>query len=103
MFVKLQFDNMMFRHHTLKEQMKIRELENINHLERLSWLDWVNNLSRYKYDCSFNGKPVPGTFSLNCAYWGIPCIGNDKVDTQRLCFPDISVDIDDIDSGYKTH
>jgi hypothetical protein len=42
-----------------------------------------------------------GTFSLNCAYFGIPCIGNEKVDTQRLCHPDLCVDVDDIESARK--
>jgi hypothetical protein len=38
-----------------------------------------------------------GTFSLNCAYLGIPCIGNNNVDTQRLCHPDLSVDVYDLE------
>jgi len=42
-----------------------------------------------------------GTFSLNCAYFGIPCIGNEKVDTQRICHPDLCVDVDDIESARK--
>ena len=42
-----------------------------------------------------------GTFSLNCAYFGIPCIGNEKVDTQRLCHPELSIDVDDVDSAVK--
>lgn len=37
-----------------------------------------------------------GTFSLNCAYYGIPCIGNEKVDTQLTFFPDLSVDVHDV-------
>ena len=42
-----------------------------------------------------------GTFSLNCAYFGIPCIGNEKVDTQRICHPELSVDVDDIEKASK--
>ena len=42
-----------------------------------------------------------GTFSLNCAYFGIPCIGNEKVDTQRLCHPDLSVDVEDVEAARK--
>jgi hypothetical protein len=42
-----------------------------------------------------------GTFSLNCAYFGIPCIGNNKVDTQRLCHPELSVDVNDLDTARK--
>jgi len=40
-----------------------------------------------------------GTFSLNCAYFGIPCIGNNKVDTQLICHPDLSVDVDDVEKA----
>jgi hypothetical protein len=42
-----------------------------------------------------------GTFSLNCAYFGIPCIGNEKVDTQRLCHPMLSVDVDDVERAMQ--
>jgi recombinational DNA repair protein RecR len=38
-----------------------------------------------------------GTFSLNCAYLGIPCIGNRKVDTQKICFPLLSVEPENVD------
>ena len=37
-----------------------------------------------------------GTFSMNCAYYGIPCIGNEKVDTQTHFFPELSVDVHDV-------
>ena len=37
-----------------------------------------------------------GTFALNCAYLGIPCIGYSGLDTQRLCHPDLSIKMADI-------
>ena len=40
-----------------------------------------------------------GTFSLNCAYFGIPCIGNIAVDTQRVCHPDLSVEVSDLEKA----
>ena len=40
-----------------------------------------------------------GTFALNCAYHGIPCVGNEKSDTQSLLFPDTSVDHMDIEKA----
>ena len=33
------------------------------------------------------------SFALNCAYLGIPCIGYDKADVQRILFPDLSIDV----------
>ena len=96
-----QFENDIWVQSSHSKRVNEDRLDNLNHLKRVPWLDWVNNLSRYKYAVHMMPTVAAGTFSLNCAYWGIPCIGNDKVDTQRLCFPDLSVDIDDVDSAIK--
>jgi len=42
-----------------------------------------------------------GTFALNCAYFGIPCIGNMDVDTQMLCHPHTSVLVNDLESARE--
>ena len=34
-----------------------------------------------------------GTFALNCAYLGIPCIGYKGLDTQEFCHPDLTIKI----------
>ena len=82
-----------------------RELEdqvpNLIHLPRVSWLDWMNEVATFKYAVHLMPTVAAGTFSLNCAYFGVPCIGNEKVDTQRLCHPDLCVDVDDLDSARK--
>ena len=75
------------------------QIEDLHHLPRLSWINWMKELSTYKYAVHLMPTVAAGTFSLNCAYFGIPCIGNKKVDTQRLCHPDLSVDIDDIEQA----
>ena len=59
----------------------------------------MNVLSTFKYAVHLMPTVAAGTFSLNCAYFGIPCIGNIKVDTQRLCHPDLSVAVDDIEKA----
>ena len=100
-FIAQQFENDIWIQSSHSKRVNEDRLDNLNHLERVPWLDWVNNLSRYRYAVHLMPTVAAGTFSLNCAYWGIPCIGNDKVDTQRLCFPDLSVDIDDVDSAMK--
>lgn len=66
----------------------------INHLDWMYWSEWINNLSRFKYGVQL-GTPSAGTFNLNCAYHGIPCVGYNNVNTQR-CHPDLSVDVGDI-------
>lgn len=76
-------------------------LENINHFPRMMWNEWMRELSKFKYATHLMPTVAAGTFSLNCAYFGIPCIGNRKVDTQRLCHPELSIDIEDIEKATE--
>jgi hypothetical protein len=71
----------------------------INHFPYMSWLDWMNELSKFKYAVHLMPTAAAGTFSLNCAYFGIPCIGNKDLDTQINCFPDLSIDVNDINKA----
>ena len=77
------------------------KLDGLNHLPYMTWLEWMRSLSSFKYAVHLNPNTIAGTFNLNCAYWGIPCIGNEKANTQRLCFPDLSVDPQDIGSAIN--
>jgi len=72
------------------------QVPNLHHLPRLTWLDWMKTLSTFKYAVHLMPTVAAGTFSLNCAYFGIPCIGNKDVNTQNTLFPELSVDINDI-------
>ncbi len=74
-------------------------IHDLNHLPRLTWVEWMNELSTFKYAVHLMPTIAAGTFSLNCAYFGIPCIGNKKVDTQRLCHPELSVDVNDVEKA----
>jgi hypothetical protein len=71
-------------------------VDGLNHLPRLEWLDWMKELSTFKYAVHLMPTVAAGTFSLNCAYFGIPCIGNEKVDTQRICHPHLFIDVGDV-------
>lgn len=76
---------------------KMEELvDNLKHLPYAEWAEWISMLSSFKYAIHLNPNSIGGTFSLNCAYLGIPCIGNINSNTQRICFPDLSVLPDDI-------
>lgn len=77
--------------------MREGEDQLVNHLPRVMWTDWMKQLSTFKYAVHLMPTIAAGTFSLNCAYFGIPCIGNEKVDTQRLCHPDLAVDVEDVE------
>lgn len=71
-------------------------LEEINHLPYLEWAEWIKELNKFKLAVHLNPNTIGGTFNLNCAYLGIPCIGNKEANTQKLCFPLTSVAHDDI-------
>lgn len=76
-------------------------IRDITHLPRLNWLNWMQTLSKFKYAVHLMPTPAAGTFSMNCAYFGIPCIGNEKVDTQNICHPELSVDVYDIEKARE--
>jgi len=72
------------------------ESQLVNLLPRVMWTDWMTQLSSFKYAVHLMPTAAAGTFGLNCAYFGIPCIGNEEVDTQRLCHPDLAVNVNDV-------
>ena len=67
----------------------------INYLQYMSWVDWMYNLSRYKIGYMMSAATASGSFALNCAYLGIPCIGDKRADTQSILFPDLAIDVFD--------
>ena len=68
----------------------------ITHLPYMKWLDWMNNLSKYKYAVHLMPTYAAGTFALNCAYHGIPCIGYEGLDTQKFCHPQLTVEMNNL-------
>jgi hypothetical protein len=81
--------------------MRMGEDTLINHLPRVMWNEWMANLSQFKYGVHLMPTVAAGTFSLNCAYFGIPCIGNQEVDTQLLCHPSLSVAVNDLEAARE--
>jgi hypothetical protein len=73
--------------------------EGLHHLPRMLWLEWMKKLSTFKYAVHLMPTVAAGTFSLNCAYFGIPTIGNIQVDTQRECHPNLAVEVNDIETA----
>jgi hypothetical protein len=72
----------------------------INHLPWVQWNSWMYELSKHKYGVQL-GTAAAGTFNLNCAYLGIPCIGYNNVNTQKYLHPDLSVPDGDIFRARK--
>ncbi|MGA1049009.1 MAG: hypothetical protein ACO3UU_13460 [Minisyncoccia bacterium] len=73
----------------------------IKHLPYLEWKDWIHKLNEFKYGVHLMRTHAAGTFALNCAYLGIPCIGYKGLDTQEICHPDLTVEMGDLDSAKK--
>lgn len=72
------------------------QVPGLTHLPWVMWNDWMKQLSTFKYAVNLMPTVAAGTFSMNCAYFGIPCIGNEKVDTQQRLFPELCVDVNDV-------
>lgn len=75
------------------------KIDMLFHLGYMDWINWMSNLRRFQFAVHMMPTVAAGTFSLNCAYWGIPCIGNELVDTQRNCHPITSIPVNDIKEG----
>jgi hypothetical protein len=72
------------------------------HLPYMEWTDWMNSLANYKVGVHLMPTRAAGTFALNCAYLGIPCIGYKGLDTQDICFPLTTVSPGDLLSARDT-
>ena len=72
------------------------QMPDLNHLPYMDWLDWINTLNNFKYGIHLMRTHAAGTFALNCAYLGIPCIGYEVLDTQEKCHPNLTIKLGDL-------
>ena len=77
------------------------QMTNLNHLPYMNWALWVKTLNQFKYGIHLMRTHAAGTFALNCAYLGIPCIGYSGLDTQEICHPDLTVQLGDLEKAKK--
>ena len=73
----------------------------IQHLPYMTWVDWMNNLSQYHVGVHLMPTHAAGTFALNCAFHGIPCIGYVGLDTQEELHPHLTVYDGDMEQAKK--
>ena len=73
----------------------------IQHLPYMSWVEWMNNLSQYHVGVHMMPTHAAGTFALNCAFHGIPCIGYVGLDTQEELHPHLTVYDGDMEQAKK--
>jgi len=72
------------------------QMPNLNHLPYMNWAEWIKTLNNFKYGVHLMRTHAAGTFALNCAYLGIPCIGYEGLDTQEKCHPNLTIKLGDL-------
>ena len=77
------------------------QMTNLNHLPYMNWVQWIKTLNNFKYGVHLMRTHAAGTFALNCAYLGIPCIGYEGLDTQEKCHPSLTVKLGDLASAKE--
>lgn len=84
-----------------------RKIENedqfpsLHHLPYMMWNEWIKTLANFNIGIHLMRTHAAGTFALNCAYLGIPCIGYKGLDTQETLHPELSVNIGDIEKANQ--
>ena len=73
----------------------------INQLPYLQCNEWVKQLNKRKLGIHMMRTHAAGTFALNCSYLGLPCIGYEELDTQRILHPNLSVENGDIETARE--
>lgn len=71
----------------------------LTHVPYMQWNEWIHELNKFKYGVHLMRTHAAGTFALNCAYLGIPCIGYKGLDTQEICHENLSVELGDLQSA----
>ena len=84
-----------------KDSWEMADNLGVNYLQYMTWAEWMYNLSRYKIGYMMSSATASGSFALNCAYLGIPCIGYDDINTQKDLFPDLSIKRGDIQHARR--
>lgn len=87
-----EFDCKIFAPSMGRKQPEEDYIQEINYLPYMNWSEWILELNKFKFGVHLMRTYAAGTFSLNCAFLGVPCLGWNQLDTQRLLFPELSVD-----------
>ena len=77
------------------------QMPNLNHLPYMNWVDWIKTLNNFKFGVHLMRTHAAGTFALNCAFLGIPCLGYKGLDTQEILHPKLTVELGDLVSAKE--
>ena len=73
----------------------------LQHLPYMNWKEWIHKLNEFKYGIHLMRTHAAGTFALNCAYLGIPCIGYKGLDTQETLHPELTIELGDLTTARE--
>ena len=73
----------------------------ITQLPYLQWNEWITELSKRRIGIHMMRTHAAGTFAMNCAYLGIPCVGYKGLDTQSILHPNLTVEDGDLETARK--
>ncbi len=83
-----------------KEEELLKQLdERIQYLPYMPVKSFIEEIAKHKLAIHLMPTAAAGSFSLNCALARTPCIGNIDDDTQRILFPDLAINVTDINKA----
>ena len=82
-----------------RKQEQEDAIEDIHYMAYMSWREWINALSDFNIGIHLMRTHAAGTFAMNCAFHGIPCIGYYGLDTQETLHQHLSVAVGDLDKA----
>ena len=82
-----------------RKQPQEEAIEDIHYMPYYSWREWINVLSQFHIGVHLMRTHAAGTFAMNCAFHGIPCIGYNGLDTQETLHPLTTVEVGDLDKA----
>ncbi len=82
-----------------RKQPQEDAIEDIHYMPYYTWKEWINVLSQFNIGIHLMRTHAAGTFAMNCAFHGIPCIGYKGLDTQEMLHPLTTVEVGDLDKA----
>ena len=84
-----------------RKQEQEDAIEDIKYMAYMNWREWISALSQFNIGVHLMRTHAAGTFAMNCAFHGIPCIGYRGLDTQEKCHPNLTVDVGDLQTAVR--
>ena len=98
-FVARNFDKPIFIPSMGRKIQNEEQFPGLHHLPYMMWNEWIKTLANFNIGIHLMRTHAAGTFALNCAYLGVPCIGYKGLDTQETLHSELSVNIGDIETA----